>query len=1357
MARHRISEWQHIHLEGDILSWDILELIISEKAPATSPGSYSLPSGTSVMDAAGQAYSNACGYYKDFQNRIRGLEGQDARNATRDFISRLLTFCLGWTLESVTKLDCGSYSYPIRRLAYGNIPVLVVAGNSGFDKADRLYAITNGQRIISPFNMLQQYLSSSGESRWGILANGEKIRLMRSTAALSRPEFLEFDIGAILSGDFYNEFVLFYRMLHVSRIRDVETGEDLHIWEEWRNTSISDGERARDWLRDGVQKAIIAFANGFIKANDSLRNNLQDGRLSAQSYYHEILRLCYRFLFLSVLEERYSPDGIRLIFDPSSTPEARRRYEIGYSLFRLRKIMISSKYRTGNHFDLWEAMVVVFSSLDKGQPLLGLPALGGIFSEDSCRHIDGLRMYNRDFLEGIEALRWSNHDGGLYWIDYRNLGSVEFGSVYESLLELIPVIDPNKMEFRFLDSTDDETSAGNKRKTTGSYYTPDFLVDQLIRTALMPVVEERIRDTLYQSAEDALLSLTVVDPACGSGHFLIAAASAIATKLADIRDNSGNPEGFRSAFRDVISRSIYGVDINPMAVELTKMALWIEGYEPGKPLSFLDAHIKCGNSIVGVFDTSILTEKGIPQDAYKPFDDDSKAVIADLKKENQQGLTIIRSRLLRDYSNDRSLFEIEQSSEVDAVGSMPEDTIDDISRKSERYRVYQDKLETSPLKIACDVYISAFYARKTSGDLHIPTTLTILHILDNHIDDEDELTIKQAVRLAGKNKYFHWPLEFPEVFDDGGFDVVLGNPPWDKVKVKDEEFFASRIAEISKAQNASQRKAMIKALQNGNEYERRIYREYKELLRFYDSQNKFLHVSGDVGEAYPLSGRGDVNLYAIFTELAAKLRKDKGAIGFVVPTGICTDAGTQYLFGSFVDKNIVQSIYDFENGNTIEVTNSRGNTRTMKPRIFPAVHASYKFSLLTLRHSDKSDFCFFLHTVKDLEDRRRHYPLSSDDIRLMNPNTKTLPLIRSVKDYEIMKKIYSNSSVIWDEAREDGNVFGLSFMSMFHMSNDSELFYSDYAPDRMPLYEGKFISQYDYRFNSYKGETDSKGNPVESAVTLDEKENPDYEITPQYWIDEKEVYLRYSNAPDDVKKLYKEGKTDSRLIGKIGPLGLELFDTVIDTRSIPEIVKEETPKWCFGFRTISNATNKRTMVSSLFYLSGVGHKITLIRDLDLDSSLVLNANLSSIVLDYVAKRKVGGTDICNFHFKQFPVIPPYSYSEKERDFVIRYSKRLLATTRKMADILSCPVTVWNENERAVLMARLDAFYAVKYGLGKDELEFILDPEAVMGNGYPTQTFPQVRANDISKYGEYRTKRLILEAYDELTRNGLWQD
>lgn len=1343
---------QHIHCEGYLFTADLIDLISKDSAPAQGKDGYGLPSTISIMDEIGQSYKKAIGLYSDYQLKLK-RSNADTLAVTRDFICRFLSNCLGWNIENVTKLDAGGKGFPIRRQAYGRIPIAVVSGENSLDRADSYFSITNGLKNVSPFSMMQQYLSAAGDSRWGIVASGKMIRLLRSSTSLSKPEYLEFDLGAILSDDFYNEYAVLWKILHVSRIRDTSDGTDLEIWEEWKNTSISNGERARDRLRVGVERAIVIFANGFLsnRANKQLQEEIFSGRLSATEYFHELLRLCYRILFLSVIEERYSENGIRLVFDPDSGQMPHDIYEKGYSLARLRGMMRKKSFRSVYHYDLWEAMKITFEALDRGESLLGLPSLGGLFADSQCSHCNGLRLSNRDFLEAITELRWTEHDGALYWIDFRNLGTVELGSVYESLLELVPMIDGQTRQFRFIAGSDDETNSGNKRKTTGSYYTPDFLVKQLIRTALIPVVEERLNNNPDTDPEEVLLSMTVVDPACGSGHFLIEAATVIATYLARYREDGNSASGFRRAYRDVISNCLYGVDLNPMAVELTKMALWLEGYQPGKPLSFLDSKIKCGNSLIGVFDLSILN-KGIPGDAYTPIGSDSKEFCKALKKANTTNLKNLKASAT---SLDADVINIKES--IEEVNSLEEDSTDDVKAKKARYERHIRELNESRIKKAADYYTSAFFYDKADATLPVPTTDGLNRIITPGMQlKEDDLSVLERVNhYTSSNHFFHWKLEFPEVFSKGGFDCVLGNPPWDKVKLNDVEFFSSRISSIANAQNASQRKKLITALKTGTDYEKEVFAEYQETLKGYTSQSTFLHVAECDRGQYPLSGKGDVNLYALFTELASKIKSETGAVGIIVPTGICTDDSTKYLFGSFVDKRIVQSIYDFENGNT-EI--EEGKTRGTKTRIFPAVHASYKFSLLTLRKTENTDFCFFLHSVKDLEDKRRHYPLTSDDIRMINPNTKTLPLIRSEKDYQVLKKIYTNSQVLWDENRSDGNTFGLSFMRMFDMSNDSGLFLSSPGPDRLPLYEGKMINIYDHRFNSYDGDTDSKGNPITTLVSDEKKHDPSYEITPQYWLPEREVIYRYSNADKKTKDIWYEktySKTSDDKIQGILDFGNDPETMSFD--QLDKIVRDAVPKWCLGFRDIARATDRRTFVSSVFPIAGVGNNVNLLCNLTNNNLFSLLGNTSSFIFDYAVRNKVGGTHVNQFYAKQLPIISTNQYSDDEQRFVISNVTKLVATSDKIAKALDCEVHIYDEDERESIKSRLDAFYAMKYGLTRDEYEFILDPEAVMGKGYPTQTFPAIKADDIAKYGTYRTKDMCLKAYDELMENGLWQD
>jgi type I restriction-modification system DNA methylase subunit len=204
-------------------------------------------------------------------------------------------------------------------------------------------------------------------------------------------------------------------------------------------------------------------------------------------------------------------------------------------------------------------------------------------------------------MEAIYRLAWLREESGVVPVNWRDMETEELGSVYESLLELTPRLTEDGRSFAFAEGGE---GRGHARKTTGSYYTPDSLVHALLDSALDPVL-----DRVEAEAEDpaaALLSVTVVDPACGSGHFLLAAARRIATRVARHRAGGvASPDDYRRALREIVRSCIHGVDRNPLAVELTKVALWIETVEPGKPLGFLDANIRCGDSLLGVFDLQL--------------------------------------------------------------------------------------------------------------------------------------------------------------------------------------------------------------------------------------------------------------------------------------------------------------------------------------------------------------------------------------------------------------------------------------------------------------------------------------------------------------------------------------------------------------------------------------------------------------------------------------------------------------------------------------------------------------------------------------------------------------------------------
>ena len=288
-------------------------------------------------------------------------------------------------------------------------------------------------------------------------------------------------------------------------------------------------------------------------------------------------------------------------------------------------------------------MKIVFRALAEGQSALALPALGGLFAADRLPHLETARLRNRAFIEALYRLSWLDQKTGMVPVNWRAMETEELGSVYESLLELQPQLGDDGKTLHFASEAAEQK--GNQRKTTGSYYTPDSLVQALLDTALDPVL-----DKTEAEADDpakALLKLSVIDPACGSGHFLLAAARRIATRLARIRaDGTPSLADFRHALRDVARSCLHGVDRNPMAVELTKVALWIETVDPGLPLGFFDAQIRCGDALLGVFDLKALRD-GIPDAAYKPLTGDDKATAkyyAKANKDAKAGLELTTHR-----------------------------------------------------------------------------------------------------------------------------------------------------------------------------------------------------------------------------------------------------------------------------------------------------------------------------------------------------------------------------------------------------------------------------------------------------------------------------------------------------------------------------------------------------------------------------------------------------------------------------------------------------------------------------------------------------------------------------------------
>src|SRR5581483_5526331 len=677
-------------------------------------------------------------------------------------------------------------------------------------------------------------------------------------------------------------------------------------------------------------------------------------------------------------------------------------------------------------------------------------------------------------------------------VDYRNLGPEELGSVYESLLELHPEMNVAAGSFGLT------TAHGHERKTTGSYYTPPSLVQALLDSALDPVLDEAAR---ARDPEAAILSLKVCDPACGSGHFLIAAAHRIARRLAAVRtgDDEPAPEALRHALRDVIGRCIHGVDVNEMAVELCKVALWMEALEPGKPLSFLDHRIVCGNSLLGA--TPALIARGVPDEAFEAIEGDDKKVATEWRKRNR-----------REREGQMELPMVAEPGtpygELGAgfvqLSAMGDETVRDLHERELRHRDLLASTAYQRAKLLADAWCAAFVWRKT-GDAPPPVTEDVLRRLESDPRRVPAETIAEVERLAAQYRFLHWHLAFPDVFLlprrgeepadtqagwNGGFDVVLGNPPWEKIQPQEQEFFAVVRPDNGEASGA-RRKELIRSLARQDAL---LYARWIEYKREIEGHVHFSRVSGTL----PLSTRGRLNTYSLFCERAWQLISSGGRVGMILQSGIATDDSNSLLLRTMISSGALISLYDFEN----------------QLGLFPAVHREQRFSLVTLRKKQRGghsgQFAFWVRSVEELTDPERQFELTANDFERMSPNSGSVPTFHDRREAEVIKGIYRRVPVI---RRENGaeSPWQIRFIQLVNMTSDSHLFLVRAAQDTaaqeiVRVYEGKLTQIYDHRYATFEGTHEGTDTPREVSDT--EHDNPSVSILPRYWM-QREALTRF--------------------------------------------------------------------------------------------------------------------------------------------------------------------------------------------------------------------------------------------------------
>ncbi|MFI9820466.1 Eco57I restriction-modification methylase domain-containing protein [Streptomyces sp. NPDC052013] len=1333
---------------GGLLPADML-LRISEarNLPGTKPADYGLPASVPVRDEAERAWEYLKPLWRDLRaalpsDPVTGAPSADPTGrAGSDWLAQLFRKLDFGALTEVGAAGIPADSDPEKRfpVSHRHGPALVhlVPWNQELDKRPAA-----GQ--VPAQSMLQDCLNRTEAHLWAVLTNGRRLRLLRDSSSFATAAYVEFDLEAIFDGELFSEFVLLYCVLHASRFAgSVPSG----CWlERWRTVAIESGSRALDHFRDGVQAALTVLGTGFLShpQNHKLRENLD-----VHAFQTALLRLVYRLIFLFVAEDRGA------LLDPAADEVTRERFTRYFSTARLRRHALR---RLGTaHDDQYRALHLLIEALgsEEGRPELGLKGLGGLFNDTPADDpLRGAHLANRHLFEAVKHLSRVRDTGSARWrpVDYQHMGAEELGSVYEALLELVPKHSAADRTFELVDRI------GNDRKKTGSYYTPSALTEILLDSTLTPVIDDAVKRGErrasvegHPDAADAiveeLLSLTVCDPACGSGHFLVAAARRIAKRVAAVRDRNPEPtaESVRHALHKVVARCVYGVDLNPMAVELAKVSLWLEAMEPGRPLSFLDAHIKQGNGLIGA--TPRVLQDGIPDKAFKAIEGDVDKFAKHLASENEMQRTGNVGLFNLDAVKTKVSNTVLAAS-LERITATPDTDLSDVRQKEGAYRAWENSTEYVHARHIADAWCAAFTSIK-SREAHPVVTHNVFTALQNpdSADSVPQEIHDEIVRQRKQYSLFHWHLEFPDVFTvpdsrsasgidsrtgwADGFTCVIGNPPWDRLEFEDKKYLAVAAPDIAEIAGTARDERMEEWFSEFPDQRSKYLlarRSVKATTHFATNSGTFPLCAAGLA----LDGVTKLQVDQLFAERFTWLLNPLGRAGIIIPTSIATAAGGQVLFSDIVSRRALASLYDFENKRPKSPALPKGG------RWFESVHSSYKFSLITLTGRDTTESAarlgFFLSESADITDPERVFTLSSDELTLISPNTGTLPLFRTRRDGLLTANIHHRFPILHREGAS--NPWRTTFLYMVRAANDGGalhtrqyLLENGWEPsgrgftkggERMtPLYEGKMLHLFDHRWNEYVGTNEKDASRISSAT----KHDPAAFAAPRHWI-------------------AQSGEISFRRKGK------EVTVPGIDDR-LDRVGWDRD--WLLGWRDVCRTTDERTAILAFFPRSAALNTLPL--ELPQVSPRLVAALVtaqSSLVFDYVSRQKVSDAHMKLFLWKQLPVPSPEQL-EPHVPFLLPRARELVYTSYDMTPLArdlgdEGEPFKWDDDRRTQLRAELDAYFFHLYGITRDDTEYILESFQSESGG--------LKNNEIAKFGEYRTKRLVLAEYDRMAAAGL---
>ena len=1281
--------------------------------------------------------------FHDFANFHNPNETQ----TEQDLIRPLLQL-LGWTDDLPQQTTSGGEDIPDLLLfadaqaktragsqASPYLEALAVAELKRFRRPLDARGTGKGTQASSPHAQILRYLATAenvtdGHLRWGILTNGSVWRLYDQKTRPRATAYYQADLQALLTADDEDGLRAFHLLFRRSAFRRRPGAAATFL-----ETALDQGRRYEQRVAQSL--AGVVFERVFPR----LLQALADATDQPMPRIREAaLIFLYRLLFVLYAEDR----GL-LPVDDSRYDDYGLRKRVRDDVAQR---MARNDTYSGAASSYYDHLGTLFRLIDRGDSSIGLPPYnGGLFTAAAAPLLNQVRLSDAVIAPIVHDLSHTQTDGQPGYVNYRDMSVQQLGSIYERLLEQEPVRGPDgQVHIR---------PNPYARKDSGSFYTPQDLVDLIVDQTLKPLVDERLaafearagelqsdrRPRAERRAElarldpaQAVLDLKVLDPAMGSGHFLVSAVDFLTDDIADliefapaVPDWLDQDDAYHSPLLDrvaairadilqraaesgwvvneaqltdqaiirrlVLKRCIYGVDKNPLTVELAKVSLWLHSFTVGAPLSFLDHHLRCGDSLIGL---RIADAKAELQRLNVPMFVASALQGVENAAQGMRQIEQLSDADVSEVHQSESLFQAVESATAHLRGFL--DTLGGLRWQTAGMKMRQRAIFEAPVAETLGANPRQAFERLAHDPADSP--------------DNGSTAFRQrwteARSIADQESFLHWEAAFPGVWrhwqnevPEGGFDAVIGNPPWDRIEQQEVEWFALRDSQVALASTGAMRKALIKERQDAGDELALKYSEVRD-------KATAMRIYARASSHYPLLSGGRTNLYSLFVERALRLVKPSGVVGLLTPSGIYADKNAARFFKSVSTTGRVAGIYDFEN----------------KKIFFKDIHASFKFCALIVggpeRAFPETRCAFFLHDTNTIADPDRAFTLSPDDFARVNPNTGTAPVFRTRRDADITRRVYQDHPVLVD--RTDGKeskAWPVRFVQgLFNMTSDSHLFRTAAQLEDegsypvqgnrwkrgkdlfLQLYEGKMVQAFDHRAASVVVNPQNLNRPARPReATLEEHVDPNWLPDPQFWVDTR---------------------------GIDWPEGLE---------------------WAIGFKDVTAPTNVRTMIASIIPRTGVGNTLPmLIPDADDVESYQENACLwlaclNSFAFDFVARQKVQGQHLNWFVVEQLPVLAPEVYRRRfgnrtAADLVRDHVLRLTYTAHDMAPFARDlghhdPPFPWNEEDRRHLRARLDALYFHLYGLSKDDAAYILS------------TFPIIQRQDEAEFGHYRTKALIL--------------